>query len=185
MFEADQSLGAYRWKIVHLRSGSQTEVVLLSSRFFCLTTHWVGHTILCPGEDCPLCELIPARGLFYLATLWNSRVSILELGATSASYFEQGAKFSGGGMLPGNVFALSRVGAKSPVRSEFVRRVDNVQNVTHIELATRVMALYKFPPPNPTEDLKAYEARMRLVAKSRAVRHAELASKKAERASKF
>lgn len=174
MFEADQTLGVHRWPVVRLRGGSETEVVLLSCRFFALTTHWNRCTFPCCGEDCPVCELLPSRGLFYAATHCAGRVSILELGAQSASHFEQHAKLLHGGMRPGLVFRLTRHGAKSPVRSEVVRRQENCSEVSQLELASRVMTLYKFPCPNPNEDIASYERRCRSVAKVRCTRTAQL-----------
>lgn len=174
MFNADRTLGSNRWPVVRLVAGSQTEIVLLSTRFFALTTHWCKCTVPCCGDDCRLCEVLPARGIFYVACMAVSRVSILELGSQSASYFEQHAKLLHGGMRPGQVFCLSRKGAKSPVRSEVLRLQENCAEVAQLELASHVMALYKFPCPNPGEDLFAYETRCRAIAKVRCDRNAEL-----------
>jgi len=174
MFNADASLGSHRWPVVRLRGGSHTEVVLLSTKFFLLTTHWQRVTYPCCGDDCAVCELLPSRGLFYVAVGCNGQVSLLELGAASSSSFEQHAKFVGGGMIVGQVFDVSRRGDKSPVRSEFLRLQDRCSEVPHLELAKRVMALYKFPPPNPGEDIASYERRSHLIAKSRCDRAAQL-----------
>lgn len=181
MFEADRTLGVHRWPVVRLRGGSVTEVVLLSTKFFALTTHWSNATFPCCGDDCPVCELLPSRGLFYVAVHCASRISILELGAQSASHFEQHAKLLHGGMKPGLVFSLTRHGAKHPVRSEVIRTQDKCLEVAPLELATRVMCLYKFPCPNPGEDLAAYERRCRTVAKVRCSRTAETLVNKRER----
>lgn len=174
MFTADSSLGHHRWDIVRLRGGNRTEIVLLSSHFFCLTTHWNKVTLPCCGDDCRLCDLLPARGLFYVAVGCNGRLSILELAAQSSSYFEQHAKLFHGGMIPGLVFQLSRRGDKQPIISEVVRFQDKCAEVCHLTLAAHVMALYKFPCPNPGEDLAAYEGRCRLIAKVRCDRAADL-----------
>lgn len=181
MFEADRTLGSHRWPVVRLRGGSQSEVVLLSTRFFALTTHWSQITFPCCGDDCPCCELLPARGLFYAAVHCAGRISILELGAQSASHFEQHAKLLHGGMLPGLVFQLSRGGAKHPVRSEVIRKQEKCSEVSQLELAQRVMTLYKFPCANPGEDLDAFEARCRTVARIRCTRTAETITSKRDR----
>jgi hypothetical protein len=173
MFSADKTLGANRWPVVRLVPGSQTEIVLLSQQFFCITTHWNRCTVPCSGEDCELCELLPSRGLFYVACHAVSQIRMLELGAQSAAHLEQHCKLLHGGMMPGQVIQLSRRTAKSPVHSEVLRFQNNVQAVSAISLAQRVMALYKFPPPNPTEDLERYEARIRESAKLRNRRMAE------------
>lgn len=181
MFNADRTLGSNRWPVVRLVGGSQTEVVLLSTRFFCLTTHWTTQTFPCCGDDCRLCELIPARGLFYAAVLCQSRLSILELAAQSSSLFEQHAKFAHGGMRVGLVFKLTRGGAKKPVRSEVIREQEKCSEVSLLDLATHVMALYKFPCPNPGEDLAKYEVRCRAISKVRCDRQAEMICKRQER----
>lgn len=173
MFNADKTLGSNRWPVVRLRGGGRTEVVLLSTRFFCLTTHWSKFTVPCCGDHCSLCEILPGRGLFYLAVLNNSRVSILELGSQSASSFEQHAKFAGGGMKVGLVFELSRMGDKKPVRSEIIREDGKGSEVPQLDLAAHVMALYKFPPPNPGEEIVAYSERCAKIAKLRCDRCAE------------
>lgn len=176
MFNADRSLGSSRWPVIRLVGGSSTEIVLLSPRFFALTTHWNKCTVPCCGDDCRLCELLPARGLFYVAAMCCSRVSILELASQSASHFEQHCKLLHGGLRAGLVLKLDRRGAKSPVRSEVLRFQEKCSEVSQLELATRVMALYKFPCPNPGEDLATYEIRIRGVARVRCNRAAELVS---------
>jgi len=167
MFEADRTLGANRWQVIRLVGGSTTEVVLLSSRFFALTTHWNGYTVPCCGDNCPLCELLPSRGLFYLACGCNSRISILELGSQSSSSLEQHCKLLHGGMRPGLVIRLSRRGAKKPVASEVLRFQERCSEVSMLDLATKVMAVYKFPPPNPGEELHDYSARCARCARVR------------------
>lgn len=181
MFEADRTMGSHRWPVVRLRGGSSAEVVLLSPRFFSLTTHWDKLTFPCCGSDCPVCEMLPSRGLFYLAVGCNGQVSLLELASQSSSYFEQHAKFMGGGMLVGQVFHVSRRTDKAPVRSELIRTQENCALVPELELAKRVMALYKFPCPNPGDDLVAYEKRCSSIAKVRCERAAQLMLSKRDR----
>lgn len=181
MFDADRTLGSSRWPVLRLVAGSKTEVVLLSTRFFCITTHWNKCTVPCCGDDCRLCEVLPARGLFYVAVMCSSRVSILELASQSASHFELHAKLLHGGLRAGLVVQLERRGAKSPVRSEGVRFQENCSEVSQLELAQRVMALYKFPCPNCGEDLATYEIRCRGIARVRCNRAAELIGDARER----
>lgn len=171
MFEADYSLALHRWPVVRLRSGSQTELILCSMAFFPLTTHWLsagkGRTVPCCGDGCDLCELLPARGLFYVAGVVMSHVSLLELGAASASHFEQHAKLLHGGMRPGLVVQLSRLGAKQPVRSEVLRFQENVQPIPILSLAAHVCALYRLPCPNPGEDVERYSQRLQTLVQRR------------------
>jgi hypothetical protein len=159
--------------------GHKTEVTLLSDRFFALTTHWLqmkslpkGATVPCPGEDCGLCEYVAPRGLFFLAVAVNGDPYILEMAAQSSAYLEQHVRLLHGGLVPGHVLELQRMSSKSPIRSEYVRHRDNVKCVPMITLCARVMALFRFPGPNPDEGLEQYETRIRLMAQRRCTQYA-------------
>lgn len=167
MFEADRGTCGNRWPVVRLRAGSSTEIVLLSREFFCLTTHWNRCTVPCAGEGCALCEILPARGLFYLAAMCMGRVHLVELGALSAANLEQHAKLLHSGLRQGLVFSLSRRTGKSPVHSEVVREQASVSPIPLLQLSAHVLALYKYPPPNPAETIEAYELRVRAIAQRR------------------
>lgn len=169
MFEADRSSGVHRWPVVRLHAGSKVELILCSQAFFPLTTHWVGRTVPCCVSACDLCELLPARGLFYVAGVVMNRLSLLELGAASASHFEMHAKLLHGGMRPGLVLEICRSGAKQPVRSEVVRFQENVQPVPMLSLAAHALALFRMPPPNPEEDLDRYSRRLQALVQRRNV----------------
>lgn len=173
MFEADMTLGVHRWHVVRLVAGTTTEAVLLSQAFFCVTTHWQRVTVLCSIADCPLCEFLPARGLFYIAVHCLGAVRMIELGAQSAAHLEQHCKLLHGGMKPGQVIRFQRRAAKSPIHSEVVRFQENASPVTRLNLAKHVMALYKFPPPNVNEDIQSYSLR---ISESVRLRNARLAA---------
>jgi len=81
-------------------------------------------------------------------------------------------------MTPGQVYRLVRKGAKNPVKSEIIRIQERVSQVDTLDLAAHVLALYKFPPPNPGEDLLKFEERSRRVARVRTDRAADLIAAK-------
>lgn len=182
MFSADRTLGSNRWPVVRLVPGSQTEIVLLSPSFFAITTHWNKCTVPCSGEDCDLCQLLPSRGLFYVACVCASQVRMLELGSQSASHFEQHCKLLHGGMRPGLLVSLSRRTQKSPVFTEVIGFKEQVAPISTLVLANHVMALFKFPPANPGECVISYEKRCRVLAKVRNARMAELLTSQQNRA---
>ena len=174
MFEADSGRATRRWPVLRMTPGHRTEVRLLSDRFFPLTTHWIrnpafprGATVPCPGDDCLLCETLPARGLFYLAVGCNGGVYILELAAQSSSLLEQHLKLLHGGIKPGQNVVLTRASDKSPVRSECVSFKEGTRAVSLFDLAARVMALYRYPGPQPEEGFEAYEERMKTLCQRR------------------
>jgi len=174
MFEADNSRMLTRWEVLRLQVGHKSEMVLLSDKAFCLTTHYVGRTIPCAGGECPLCETLPQRGLWYVAGAVNGRVMMVEFGGTSFSYLEQHAKLLHGGLKVGQVYRLSRQTVKRPTWSECIGVQEGCKPVDHFDLAKHVMALYRFPCPNPDEDLAAYDRRCHRLAFVRNKRAAEL-----------
>lgn len=183
MFEADKSRLLSRWDVLRLRVGHRSEMVLLSTKPFCLTTHYVRSTIPCAGRDCPLCELIVPRGLWYVAGGINGRVMMVEFSGTSFGLLEQHAKLLHGGFKVGQVFVLERRAQKRPTWSECVRSVTTAHEVDHFDLCKHVMALYRFPPPNPGESIDDYERRCHRLAFVRNKRAAELLSKSEPRPS--
>lgn len=172
MFSNDSTRGSNRWQVLRLRAGNNSEVVNLSPCFFAITTHWIGHTVPCCLDDCDLCEICPARGLFYLAVYCVNRTMLLELGAQSSGHLEQHAKLLHGGLKPGQVIVLSRRGQKQPIYSEITGERPNTSAVNTLDLATKVMALYQLPCPNPSENLEHYSARLADLVRKRNVRHA-------------
>ena len=168
MFTADQIAGVARWPLVRVSARGETRVTLLSDHFLPLTVHWVGRSVVCAGDGCELCTVLPARGLFYLAVMNNDRPSILELASLSSSLLEQHCKLLHRGMRPGLVVRLYRRQGNQPVGSEVVDELQGVERVGQIVLAARVLALYHFPGPNPAETLEAYGARIASMAKVRA-----------------
>jgi hypothetical protein len=167
VFQADQVSGGSRWPIVRIAAGGQTEVVVLSTAFLPLSVHWVGNSIVCPGSDCELCDLLPIRGLFYLPVMCNGRVSILELAAQSSSHLEMHCKMMHGGLKPGLVVQLSRRTKKSPIYSEVIEFRSGVRAIFHGQLASRVAAVYHLPCMNPDEEFDAYELRLQAMARAR------------------
>jgi len=177
MFSPSPSAGAIRWNIVRVRAHSQTECIVLGDKFLPLSTHWIaagrGRSVLCPVDDCPLCEFLPVRGFFYLPVMWDSRQAILELSAMASSHFEQHCKFLHGGIRPGLIVQLSRKGTKQPIRSEVIGEHEGARVVEFGLFVARVMAVYNYPPCNPHEPIEVYERRLQAAARVRAKRIVE------------
>lgn len=167
MFNADYANAGYRWPVVRLKMGSVVQVTLLSRAYFSLTTHFYRVTIACAGDGCAFCDLLPARGLFYLAAMCDGRRSILELGVYSANDLEQHCVLLHGGMRPGLVVELSRRSKKGAVHSQVTGDVPGCGEVEPLLLAQRVLAVYKLPCCNPGETMEMYEARVQSIVRRR------------------
>lgn len=183
MFEPSPSAGAARWPIVRVRDRNETEVIVVGMKFLALTTHWIpvgrGRSVLCCVDECALCDVLPARGFFYLPVVWDNRSAILELSALAASHFEQHCKLLHNGIRAGLKVRLARRGQKQPIRSEVVGFHDGARTIDQLTFASRVLAVYNYPPPNPDWDLLEYEQRIRAAAKVRSAREFDLYMKAA------
>lgn len=179
MFDVPDSAGVNRWPVLKVRAGGKAEAVLLGTRFLPLSSHWVGHTLPCPGDGCQLCEVLPLRGQFYLPISVSGRATILELSAVAANNLEQHAKFMHGGLAVGQKFEFSRRSAKAPLHAEIIEQIDDITGVPFVVFVSRVMALYHLPPSNPGESVEKYGERLRSVSSIRAAREYEKQIKRA------
>lgn len=167
VFQAESQSGGSRWPLVRISVGGQTEVVTLASRFLPLSVHWIGQSIVCPGSECDLCELLPIRGVFFLPVMCGGRTSILELASQSSAHLEMHCKLMHGGLRAGLVVRLTRRAAKHPVHSEVIDARTGVESVAELVFASRVAALFHLPPCNPEENLHVYEQRLQKMTRNR------------------
>jgi hypothetical protein len=169
MFEADPQVGGNRWNVLKLKAGSSTEAILLSKEFLPLTTHWNMRSVAL----CPLCSILPARGLFFLPVSCQGRSLILELPALAFTHFESHAKLLHSGLRPGLVWRFARKSLRSPIYSEVVGFQEGVSNFPMLKFASLVMALFHFPPAGHNETVSSYSERLRLSALHRATLEAD------------
>ena len=167
VFSAEQVSGGSRWPLVRISVGGTCEVVSLSGRFLPLSVHWIGQSVVCPGSDCELCELLPIRGLFFLPVMCMGRTSILELASQSSAHLEMHCKLLHGGLQPGLVIRLSRSGRKVPIHSEVIDRRSGVALVPATVLASRVAALFHLPPIGVDQTIEDYELRLMSMVRNR------------------
>lgn len=167
VFQAEQVSGGSRWPLVRIHVGARIEVVSLADSFLPLSVHWTGRSVVCCGDACDLCELLPVRGLFYLPVMHDGRTSILELAVESSAHLEMHCKLLHGGLKAGLVVQLSRRTKKSPVYSEVTDCRVGVQAITRERFASRVAALYHLPPMNPDDSLASYELRLQTMSRVR------------------
>jgi len=122
--------------------------------------HWIGKSVPCPGDGCPLCDTLPARGVFYMPGLCCGVVSLCEFSVQSANHLEQHCGLLHGGMRAGLIVKLRRSSAKSSIYTEVMGAMPSASEVPLLTVAARVMALYQLPGPNPNESIEQYETRI-------------------------
>lgn len=174
--ERESPSRSVRWPILRVVPGHSTCVELLSGEWVRLATHYVGRTVLCAGgEDCGLCAIAGSRAFWYLpaVTSVGRRPCLLELSSVASSDLEQVAKFACAGVRAGCQFELSRKGAKSAIRSEFVGVAKGAKTVA-IELwGTVLMAIFNLPCFRSEETLERYGERVRSMILSRSSMEAQ------------
>lgn len=110
-----------RWTVLRVEAHRESRVELLSGDWLRLATHFFRGTFLCAeGEDCPACEVLPARCYWYLPCLIRpgSWLGLLELSATASADLEQRTKMAGLRICSGLEVVLSRKTKKAPIRCE-------------------------------------------------------------------
>lgn len=167
LFDAEPNT-VRRWQVMRCVPGHVTEFMVLCDRLLPVTTHWVGHSVLCPRDECSLCEFLPQRALWYLPVSSSGQVWLLELSSASSANLEQHCKLLHSALTPGQVVRMKRTGNRSPVRFEVLETRTTTRALTLLEVAARVMVLFKFPMPHPNEGIDEYQIRTQASARLRA-----------------
>jgi len=160
-----------RWPIFRVESAAVLQVELLSGSWIRLATHYSGRTFLCADcEECPLCELLPARAFWYLPAVKipGRRPGLLELSAHASADLEQVANLAFGSVGAGCRLDLSRRSAKAPIRSEAVSFTASPDRVRVDEWGSCLMAIYGLPPMHCEEAVAVYGDRVRPLLMTRA-----------------
>jgi len=168
MFNSNGAPQASRWPVLRIQPGHRSRVVLLANGFTSVPTHWNGHTILCGGDACALCQFLAVRSCYYTAVSCQGHVSLLEVGGATVSAFEMHAGLLHGGLRPGLEFELWRKARNMPVQGEIMEFHPDTRAIDPAAMMSRVMALYKMPPINPSETLEEYGERLEKMACLRA-----------------
>lgn len=153
-----------RWALVRVPVGRGLRLELLSGDWVRLSTHFSRRTFLCTGgDDCPLCECLPARPFWYLPVLLvpGSRPALLELSGTASADLEQVSKLAFGRMGPGCVFDVSRRSSRKAARAEAVEQTQAACRVSLQRWGTALMAIYGLPQFGEGESLEEYGERVR------------------------
>lgn len=153
-----------RWPLLRVSVGGVSCVELLSGDWIRLSTHFSLRTFLCSdGPECPLCEILPARSLWYLpvASSPGKRASILELSSHASADLEQVVRLGCGDLRAGAVVELHRRGSRKPVCAEFVELAKAATTVSLQRWGSALMAIYGLPPFGALESLPSYGERVR------------------------
>lgn len=156
------------------------ELVAVSSVQIVLDTHWVGHSVLCPGDNCPLCTVRARRPLGFLAVAHGSRRCLLELTGPALSDFAM--MMGGARRLLGTVFKAERPAQRRPLRFTLLGQTDvTKRSVVPLDrLAAAVGTIYQLPVDGDLSTIEAVHASWSFAAHSIATREALMLGVKIE-----
>lgn len=86
-------------RLYRLVNGVDLHAVLLCSSEIAVAVHWCGQSVLCPGADCPLCNLVTKRTKLFVVIGRPHHAGVLELSLTlrerlrSAIALQNGGRF--------------------------------------------------------------------------------------------
>lgn len=134
--------------------------VVCSSEPVTVQTHFMGRTLVCPGEpECGLCDLgKPTTWYGYLACERDSkqfllRITASSLGRCKLSHFSCGAKL-----------VLHRKSLRRPIRIEISGKADVRRQVRYLELLHVVAKVHLLPSVRMDESRSSNEDRLRRAA---------------------
>lgn len=161
--QAEAPTVAARWPVLRVQPGHDVEVMLLSSDWLRLNTHFHKRTVLCSESlCCPLCPLLPSRPYWYLPVSAEPRKTfcLLELSPSASSSLEQTAKFANGAIMAGQNFRLWRRAKKKPIGCEWLGLSKGACTVSVSEWVSPLMAIYGLPILRPGETIEEYGGRV-------------------------
>lgn len=152
-------------QILRVRPGYQKTIRVVSKRTIYMATHWTTHSVLCPGDECTLCQYRSARvrGWTIIAQPVLREYSLLEVaGRSLESWYEFGLPAQEKGEHP--TFSVSVKNARSGMRFQRERDLacpelaEDHSNHELIEigfLAACLARLYQLPVPSIDADESA------------------------------
>lgn len=141
----------------------RVEFQLLSSRVFSVPTHWVGRSVPCAGDDCPMCALRQPRELYFAGLRFERASAIFELPSSVAHAINMAWHDLGGDHAAGIVVLLSRAGGRAEWNLQECSRQNLLSpKVSQPQVAAAVAELYRLAKPAPAEDFVAWFERARV-----------------------
>lgn len=140
----------------------KVEFQVLSSGVFSVPTHWIGRSVPCAGDDCPMCVMRQPRDLFFVGLRFERQCSIFEVPLSLERAITQAwAKF--GGDLPAGLVVYAR---RSGPRDEWTavegqRCPLSAPKVAESQVAAAVAELYRLEKPMLAERFVEWFDRVR------------------------
>lgn len=139
------------------------EFQVLSSQVYEVPTHWVGRSVPCAGEDCPMCPIRQPRQMYFVGLRCDRASGVFEIPSSVAHAINVAWQQVGGSELAGVVLLARRVGARAEWIGSECRRSQLLSAKVHQQqVAAAVAELYKLQTPMLAETFVEWFERVRV-----------------------
>jgi hypothetical protein len=138
------------------------EFQVLSAAVYSVPTHWIGRSVPCAGDDCPMCVLRQPRQLYFAGLRFERQSSIFELPQSLERAIEQSWVKFGGDLPAGLVVAARRAGPRDEwTVTEGQRAPLSAPKIAPAQVAAAVAELYRLEKPMLAETFVEWFERVR------------------------
>ena len=149
--------------VSNLGSVKRVQFQVLSPRCYSVPTHWVGRSVPCAGEDCPMCIVRCPRSLFFVGLQVAGRASVYEVPASIERIIRFAWQQSGGASCAGIVCSAERGGSREEWIAGASRRQQlESAGIAEVQVAGAVAELYRLQRPCVGENFVEWFERVRV-----------------------
>lgn len=140
----------------------KVEFQVLSPAVYSVPTHWVGRSVPCAGDECPMCVLRQPRQLYFVGLRFERESAVYEVPSSVERLIDACWRQVGGETCAGLVVAALRSGARDEWRGGEYRRAQlSSAKVAPAQVAAAVAELYRLEKPMLAETFVEWFERVR------------------------
>lgn len=153
----------WRWRMVkNFGSATQVTFQVVSDRCHAVPTHWVGRSVPCAGEDCPMCGLRQPRQLYFCGLWAAGKSAVYEVPESIGRVIWEGTLKEGPANAQGVVITARRDHSRSEWHLvEACRRPLAAPKIHQQQVAAAVAELYRLEKPMLAETFVEWFERTR------------------------
>lgn len=138
------------------------EFQVLSLGVYSVPTHWVGRSVPCAGQDCPMCVLRQPRSLFFAGLRFERESAVYEIPSSLERAIFGGWRNAPGDEIAGVCVSATRLGPRDEWRPMETRRAQLAAPKIHQQqVAAAVAELYRLEKPMLAETFVEWFERTR------------------------
>jgi hypothetical protein len=141
----------------------RVQVQVLSPACYSVPTHWVGRSVPCAGEDCPMCPIRQPRMLWFVGLAWQGQSGVYEVAASLERAIDRAWRLHGRDDAAGVVVSAGRSGPRDEwAFLDSGRGPLSAARIAPAQVAAAVAAVYRLPKPMLAERFVEWFERVRV-----------------------